>query len=100
MERRAYVYILGSKSLTLYVGVTSDLERRIYEHKTKAVKGFTSRYNIDRLLSFEEGGEITAAIAREKQIKKYSRKRKLQLIESENIRFKDLAEDWFEEIYL
>lgn len=92
----AYVYILGSKSLALYIGVTNDLERRMYEHKTKAVPGFTARYNIDRLLFFEEG-DMVAAIEREKKLKKLLRAQKLELIAKENPRFRDLAEDWFDE---
>lgn len=78
------------------MGVTNNLERRIYEHKSKEIDGFTKRYNIDRLLYYEEIDTITSAIKREKQIKKYSRQRKLNLIESTNIGYKDLAEDLFD----
>lgn len=74
------------------MGVTTNLERRIYEHKSKEIDGFTKRYNIDRLLI----DTITSAIKREKQIKKYSRQRKLNLIESTNIGYKDLTEDLFD----
>ena len=64
-----YVYILASKSRRLYVGVTNDLERRIYEHKTNLVDGFTAKYNVHLLVHFEETPDVSAAIAREKQIK-------------------------------
>lgn len=64
-----YVYIMSSRSSTLYVGVTNDLLRRVLEHKLRLVDGFTKRYNIDRLVYFEAGGTIDSAIAREKQVK-------------------------------
>ncbi len=70
-----YVYILGSHSGRLYVGVTSNLERRVSEHKLKAVPGFTARYNIDRLLFAEACPDIESAIAREKEIKKWRREK-------------------------
>ncbi len=99
MQKAVYVYVLGSKSLTLYIGVTNNLERRMYEHKEKINKGFTARYNIDRLLYYETGDDFSVAIAREKQLKKYSRKRKLDLIESINPSYKDLSEGWFDADY-
>lgn len=91
-----YVYILGSLQLTLYVGVTNDLLRRVWEHKNKAVPGFTSKYNVDRLLYYEQFGDIRDAIAREKQIKKWRRQKKLELIETTNVGYLDLSADWFE----
>lgn len=92
----AYVYILGSKSLALYVGVTNNLEARVWQHKNNfKPKSFTARYNINRLLYFEEGDDICAAIAREKRLKKLLRKEKLELIARENPQFYDLAEEWF-----
>jgi putative endonuclease len=85
-----YVYILTSASNTvLYVGVTNDLMRRCYEHKQRRIKGFTKKYNIDKLIYFEEFDLIELAIAREKQIKGYSRAKKNALIESAN-------KDWVE----
>ena len=92
-----YVYIMTNRSKTLYTGMTNDLMRRIGEHKSKAVPGFTQRYNIDRLVFFEETGDVRAAIAREKQIKGWSRAKKIALIESMNAGWKDLSEDWFKE---
>ena len=83
----------GSK--TLYTGVTNDLERRVFEHKHKLIPGFTKKYNITRLVYFEEGTDIDSAIMREKQIKGWLRKKKIDLIEKENPEWKDLAEDWF-----
>ncbi len=91
------VYIMTNHSGTLYTGVTNNLERRVYEHKHKLIPGFTTKYNITRLVYFELGSDIDAAILREKQIKGWLRKRKIALIEEENPDWKDLAEDWFEE---
>jgi putative endonuclease len=86
-----YVYILSSRSSTLYIGVTNDLIKRIYEHKEKFVEGFTKRYAIDRLVYYESGGSIESAIAREKQLKGWRRERKLALIESVNPDWQDLS---------
>ncbi|MBA2491103.1 MAG: GIY-YIG nuclease family protein [Gammaproteobacteria bacterium] len=93
---RYYVYILTNNSRTLYTGVTNDLMRRIYEHRQKMVSGFTARYNIARLAWFEETGDITSAIAREKQIKGWLRSRKFALIESVNPKWEDLSADWYQ----
>ena len=92
--RTGYVYILSSKSRRLYVGVTNDLERRIYEHKQKLIPGFTKRYNIDRLVYFEQADDILAAIAREKQIKGWLRQKKIDLIVRANSTWVDLSTDW------
>lgn len=91
-----YVYIMASKSRTLYVGVTSDLVRRVHEHKTKISDGFTSRYNISRLVYFEETTDVNAAITREKQLKGWLRNRKIALIEEQNPAWDDLAAGWYE----
>jgi putative endonuclease len=88
-----YVYIVASVSRTIYVGVTNDLARRMYEHRTKATDGFTAKYNVNRLVWFEGTGDVRAAIAREKQIKRYSRKKKMALIEAANPAWNDLAEE-------
>lgn len=90
-----YVYILASRSRTLYTGVTNNLERRILEHKRKLFRGFTGRYRIERLVYFETWGEIRAAIQREKQIKGWLRAKKVALIQSMNPGWSDLSEDWF-----
>ncbi len=89
-----YVYIMTNKSRTLYTGVTNDLERRVYEHKQKLVPGFTAKYNITRLVYFEVTQDVQAAIAREKQIKGWLRRKKISLIESLNSEWKDLSIGW------
>jgi putative endonuclease len=86
-----YVYLLASKPYgTLYIGVTSDLPKRIFEHKSKAVPGFTNRYGIDKLVWFEVHDAAEAAIRREKQIKEWRRNWKISLIEQENPHWVDL----------
>jgi putative endonuclease len=89
-----FVYIMTNRSGTLYVGVTNDLERRVYQHKNKLIMGFTSRYNIDRLIYYEMTSNIEAAIAREKEIKGWLRKKKIALITTMNPEWRDLSEDW------
>lgn len=90
-----FVYILASKQNTvLYIGVTNNLERRVLEHKNKINKGFTSRYNVDKLVYFEEYTNINEAIKREKQLKKWNRQWKIDLIEKINPDWKDLAAKW------
>jgi len=86
-----YVYLLASgRHGTLYLGVTNDLIRRIYEHRTKAVPGFTSRYGVNRLVWFESYSDPVSAITREKQIKKWRRDWKISLIERDNPDWLDL----------
>ena len=77
-----YVYILSSFTRTLYVGVTNNLQRRLYEHQHKQVPGFTAKYNVNRLVHYEVFPQVRDALAREKQIKSWSRRPKEQLIES------------------
>ncbi len=89
-----YVYIMASKSRTLYTGVTNNLERRVLQHRRKLVPGFTARYNINRLVYYEVCGDPLAAINREKQIKGWTRLKKLALIESVNRDWKDLSGGW------
>jgi putative endonuclease len=91
-----YVYIMTNRSKTLYTGVTNDLMRRVCEHKNKMIEGFTKRYNLTKLVFYEETGEILSAIRREKQIKGWLRSKKIALIESLNPEWKDLSEGWFE----
>ena len=76
--------------------MTNDLERRVWQHRTKAVEGFTSRYNIDHLSWYESTGEVLAAIERETEIKAWCREKQIRLIEDDNPRWADLAKDWFE----
>jgi putative endonuclease len=90
-EKCYWVYILASKiGGTLYIGVTNDLVRRVYEHKMKLVRGFTNRYEIGRLVYFEQYNDIEAAIAREKRLKKWQRAWKIRLIEELNPNWDDL----------
>jgi|ERR1700687_3634863 len=94
MDKRFCVYILASKrNGTLYVGVTSTLAKRVWEHKEKVTGGFTARYGVDRLVYFELHGSAEAAIRREKQLKKWKRAWKIRLIEGKNPDWGDLYEE-------
>jgi putative endonuclease len=88
------VYILASKSLNLYTGVTSNLPRRVIQHRKKLLQGFSAKYNINRLVYCESFGDVFAAIRREKQIKGWLRSKKIALIESANRDWKDLSDGW------
>jgi putative endonuclease len=93
-ERQYYVYIMTNKHNTvLYTGITNDLARRVNEHRKKLVKGFTSRYNIHKLVYYEIAADAYNAIAREKQIKAGSRQKKIDLINSVNHTWNDLFHD-------
>ena len=93
--KKSYVYFLTNKNNTvIYIGVTSNLIKRIYQHKTKFFKGFTSKYNCDKLVYFEEFDRISEAIKREKLLKAGNRKRKKDLINLENSNWKDLSDGW------
>lgn len=86
-----FVYILASKpNGTLYIGVTNNLQRRVYEHKEGLIEGFTKKYNVNNLVYYEIHSEITEAIKREKKLKKWNRKWKIELIEKANSSWKDL----------
>ena len=89
-----YVYIMSSHRGTLYIGVTNDLMRRVYEHRHKLVNGFTKKYNVSKLVYYEATNDVKSAIAREKQIKGWIRRKKIALIESLNPHWTDLAEEW------
>lgn len=94
MEKQYYVYIMTNKNNTvLYTGITSDLKKRIYEHKEKLVEGFTKRYNISKMVYYELSGDVDSAIAREKQIKGGSREKKIELINGMNRNWRDLYDD-------
>jgi putative endonuclease len=95
-----YVYILTNRSKTLYTGFTSNLEQRIWQHKNHVFGGFTDRYDIDTLVYYETYSTVQRAIAREKEIKGWTRARKMQLIVSENPGWRDLSEDWGKPIVL
>ena len=91
-----YVYIMTSPPGTLYIGVTSNLQKRVYQHKNKLIDGFTKRYDVTRLVNIEVFGDARDAIQREKQLKKWRRSKKLDLIRMENPTWRDLSEDWEE----
>ena len=94
MKNSYYVYILTNYNQTsLYIGVTNNLVRRLYEHKNKIIEGFSSKYNVSKLVYFEETDSINSALNREKQLKKWHRDWKLDLIRKSNPEFKDLSED-------
>jgi len=96
IEKKSYVYILANeKNGTIYIGVTSNLKRRIHEHKEKIVEGFTEKYDVDKLVYYEIHGTIGSAILREKQMKQWNRAWKIKLIEKDNIKWNDLYENLF-----
>lgn len=95
-EEKVYcTYIMASRSHTLYIGVTGDLRKRVLEHKNKAHEGFSATYNCDRLVWFERFTGPTSAITREKQLKRWSRAKKIALIEESNPAWVDLSEGWY-----
>ena len=94
-DKAFYVYILASRSRTLYTGVTGDLQRRVLQHKQGDQGGFTTRYYVNRLVYYETLGDPRAAIAREKEIKSWRRAKKVALIKAMNPKWMDLADKWF-----
>ncbi len=97
-QRTYWVYILTNRyNGTLYVGITGFLPRRIWQHKTGAMEGFTKQYGLDKLVYFESYADVRWAIAREKEIKGWMRKRKIALIEANNPNWDDLSEGWFDQ---
>jgi putative endonuclease len=94
MPKQYYVYIMSSKAAVLYVGMTNNIKRRVYEHKNHLVEGFTDKYGIDRLVYVETKLEPLAAIKREKQIKAWRRDKKVKLIDSINPDWEDLSQEW------
>lgn len=95
-----YIYILTNKSNNvMYIGITNDLMRRLYEHKEKLLEGFTKRYNVNKLVYFEEFKTPTDAIKREKQLKHWNRSKKNAIVETVNPEYKDLTEDLFPDIF-
>ena len=95
MAKTYYVYILASKrNGTLYIGVTNDLERRLYEHRNNLIEGFTNKYNVHHLVYYEDVNDVQSALQREKQLKRWTRKWKIELIEKVNPEWLDLAEDF------
>jgi putative endonuclease len=94
--KQYYVYIMANEAHMLYVGVTNDLQRRVFQHKQKLIPGHTAQHSLTQLVCFETTGDIKSAIAREKQIKDWLRAKKIALIESLNPDWKDLSAKWFE----
>jgi len=95
-ERRTYcVYIMGSLSGTLYIGMTSNLHKRVFEHKFHRIEGFTDKYQVERLLYRESFDDVQKAINRERQLKGWRRSKKIALIEFNNPQWLDLAREWF-----
>ena len=95
-EKRYYVYIMASRSLTLYTGVTGDIYHRSLQHKEGEIEGFTKKYHINRLVYYETFKYVNNALAREKQVKAWTRAKRLALIKTTNPAWQDLAEDWGE----
>jgi putative endonuclease len=95
-EGSYFTYIVASRSHTLYIGVTGDLQKRVFQHKWKEHGGFSARYNCDRLVWFERHQDVQRAIAREKELKGWRRSKKIVLIESANRAWIDLSQDWYE----
>ena len=95
MHQTYYVYLITNwNNKVLYIGVTNNLERRIYQHRNKLIKGFTEKYNVNKLVYFEQTSDIESAITREKQIKHWRREKKNRLIESTNKEWQDLTKKW------
>ena len=99
-ERAYYVYIMASRSLTLYIGFTSNIEKRVWQHKNGTFEGFSKSYNCTRLVFLERYQTALVGIAREKQLKRWSRVKKLALIREANPTWIDLSEDWGKPIRL
>jgi putative endonuclease len=95
MAKTYYIYVLSNISKMIYIGVTNNLERRVFEHKSKRRDGFTKKYNLHRLVYYDETDDIGRAIEREKRLKGWTRQKKVALIESINPKWKDLSKDWY-----
>ncbi|MBQ8603419.1 MAG: GIY-YIG nuclease family protein [Oscillospiraceae bacterium] len=91
-----YVYIMSNwNDKVIYIGVTGNLEKRVYQHKNKTMEGFTKKYNVNKLVYFEDTTDVKAALEREKQLKKWSRQKKNDLINSMNPTWADLSNEWY-----
>jgi putative endonuclease len=96
MPKIYHVYILASQRRVLYVGMTSNIEQRVFQHKTHAFEGFSAKYNVTTLVYFEPHGSVMTAIRREKEMKAWRREEKLELIESTNPKWRDLSYGWYQ----
>ncbi|MFH1611547.1 MAG: GIY-YIG nuclease family protein [Patescibacteria group bacterium] len=95
MTHQYFVYIMANKKNgTIYVGMTSDLEKRVYEHKNNLVEGFTKKYSCHALVYFEDTPDVYEALSREKRLKKWNRQWKIELIEKDNPSWDDLSREW------
>lgn len=95
VEKWFYVYIMMNRSKGFYIGVTNNLRKRVFQHKTGTLEGFTSKYKLDRLVYWEIFKDVRSAIALEKQLKRWTRLKKMQLVMTINPTWNDLASDWF-----
>ena len=93
-EKRYFVYIMSNPSRTLYTGITNSIRRRVRQHREKLIDGFTAKYNVTRLVYFESFGDVRNAIEREKQIKAWTRAKRVSLIEAVNPKWDDLSREW------
>jgi putative endonuclease len=95
LTKNYYIYLMTNwNNNVIYIGVTNNLKRRVFEHKKKLIKGFTEKYNVNKLVYFEETQDINTAITREKEIKKWRREKKDQLVMRANPAWKDLSNGW------
>lgn len=94
-KKQYYVYIMASKSKMLYTGVTNNLQRRVWEHKNGRIPGYTSKYNINKLVFYDAFSDVKDAITAEKKIKGWLRRKKIELIKSDNPNWDDLSAKWF-----
>ena len=100
MKKNFYIYILTNKiNTTFYIGITNNIERRIYEHKFKQNEGFSSKYNLTKLVYYEECSSSETAINREKQLKRWHREWKINLIKEKNPLLKDLSVEWYKDYH-
>jgi len=95
-ERTYYVYIMSSQRHVLYIGITGKIERRVLQHKMHTFGGFTAKYNVTNLVYFERYGSVMRALAREKELKTWRREKKIALIESSNLKWRDLSYGWYQ----
>ncbi|HTR64293.1 MAG TPA: GIY-YIG nuclease family protein [Terriglobales bacterium] len=96
MQKIYYVYIMASQRRVLYIGITSHIEHRVFEHKTHALGGFSAKYNVTHLVYLERYTSVIQAIRREKELKDWRREKKVALIEASNPKWHDLSYDWFQ----